>query len=112
MGNKKNQRWLWYAWEPRFKRIVAHAFGKRNSQAFKRLKSLLAPFTVNFFCTDDFSVYKAHLPREKHIVGKRYTQRIERTTQLCSTRRLHCEYPKSGLFALIKTNKEKVVTQF
>ena len=23
VGNKKQQRWLWYAWEPRLKRIIA-----------------------------------------------------------------------------------------
>lgn len=86
VGNKKNKRWLWYAWEPRFKRIIAHAFGKRNSQTFKHLQRLLASFTINFFCTDDFSVYSANLPREKHIVGKRYTQRIERTNLTLRTR--------------------------
>ncbi|EFE05633.1 hypothetical protein CIT292_10994 [Citrobacter youngae ATCC 29220] len=26
VGNQKKQRWLWFAWEPRFKRIIAHAF--------------------------------------------------------------------------------------
>ncbi|MGL9736057.1 MAG: IS1 family transposase [Symbiopectobacterium sp.] len=26
VGNKKRQRWRWYAWEPRLKRIIAHAF--------------------------------------------------------------------------------------
>ncbi|CDH04829.1 transposase (fragment) [Xenorhabdus bovienii str. oregonense] len=30
VGNKKCQRWLWYAWEPRLKRIIAHAFGARE----------------------------------------------------------------------------------
>ncbi|WP_345195612.1 IS1 family transposase [Kistimonas scapharcae] len=29
VGNKKNQRWLFYAWEPRLKRAIAHAFGRR-----------------------------------------------------------------------------------
>nr|UNJ79703.1 Mobile element protein [Morganella morganii] len=27
IGNKKRQRWLWYAWELRLKRIIAHVFG-------------------------------------------------------------------------------------
>ncbi len=31
VGNKKNQRWLWYAWEPRLKRVVAHVFGDRST---------------------------------------------------------------------------------
>ncbi len=35
IGKKKNRRWLWYAWEPRYKRIIAHAFGKRNTDALR-----------------------------------------------------------------------------
>lgn len=42
VDNKKNRRWLWYTWEPRYKRIIAHAFGKRNTNA---LRELLASFT-------------------------------------------------------------------
>ncbi|EIR53729.1 putative transposase, partial [Yersinia pestis PY-14] len=34
MGNKKQQRWLWYAWEPRLKRIIAHIFGRRSKRHF------------------------------------------------------------------------------
>ncbi|CDH07493.1 hypothetical protein XBO1_290086 [Xenorhabdus bovienii str. oregonense] len=50
VGSKKHQRWLWYAWEPRMKRIVAHVFGDRsrktantkekNSQSGKTGKNL------------------------------------------------------------------------
>ncbi|MEZ8193076.1 IS1 family transposase [Vibrio splendidus] len=86
VGNKKNQRWLWYAWEPRYKRIIAHAFGKRDTEAFNQLQRLLSKFTIPFYCTDDYRVYSANLPREKHIIGKRYTQRIERTNLTLRTR--------------------------
>ncbi|KPE06491.1 transposase, partial [Yersinia pestis] len=34
VGNKKQQRWLWYAWEPRLKRIIAHIFGRRSKRHF------------------------------------------------------------------------------
>ncbi len=77
VGNKKQQRWLWYAWEPRPKRIVAHAFGRRSKKTLRNLLKLLAGFKVAFWCTDSFSAYDM-LPNEKHITGKRYTQRIER----------------------------------
>ncbi|EDU61849.1 IS1 family transposase [Providencia stuartii] len=42
MTNKKQQRWLWYAWEPRLKRIIAHTFGRRN----KKDSSPVTGFTV------------------------------------------------------------------
>ncbi len=65
---------------------MAHAFGKRNAEAFHRLQRLLSTFTIFFYCTDNFNVYPANLPREKHIIGKRYTQRIERTNLTLRTR--------------------------
>ncbi|MDE9428664.1 hypothetical protein KKI99_09280 [Xenorhabdus bovienii] len=43
----------------------------------RRLLELLLPFNIRFFCTDDFSSYK-QLPEEKHLVGKPFTQHIER----------------------------------
>ncbi|RXO30037.1 IS1 family transposase, partial [Salmonella enterica] len=73
----KQQRWLWYAWEPRLKRIIAHAFGSRGKKTLRKLLGLLSGFNVAFWCTDNFSVYEL-LPGKKHITGKLYTQRIER----------------------------------
>ncbi len=33
VGKKKNRRRLWYVWDPRYKRIIAHAFGSRNTDS-------------------------------------------------------------------------------
>ena len=38
-----------------------------------------------FWCTDGYQAYN-QLPTEKHIVGKRYTQRIERQNLTLRTR--------------------------
>ncbi len=57
VGNKKNQRWLWYVWEPNKKRVVAHVFGDRSRKTLKKLLALLSPFTIRFYCTDDYAVY-------------------------------------------------------
>ena len=78
VGNKRNQRWLWYAWEPRFKRIIAHAFGRRTDATLKKLLELLEPYSFEFVCTDDWKSYKKHIPENQHLVGKFFTQRIER----------------------------------
>ncbi|KLF52474.1 transposase [Klebsiella aerogenes] len=77
IGNIKEQRWLWYAWELRLKRIVAHAFGRRSKKTFRTLLKRLSGFNVAFWCTANFSSYDI-LPNEKHMTGKLYTQRIER----------------------------------
>ncbi|MGR5377210.1 IS1 family transposase [Vibrio harveyi] len=89
VGNKKNHRWLWYTWEPRYKLIIAHAFGKHNMDALRTLLALLKPFNLSFFFTDDISVYTKDLPRERHVVGKRFTQRIERTNLTLRSRLRH-----------------------
>lgn len=77
VDNKKQQHWLWYAWEPRLKRIVAHAFGRHSKKTLCNLLKLLVGFKVTFWCTDSLSAYDM-LPKAKHITGKLYTQRIER----------------------------------
>ncbi|MGF7483996.1 IS1 family transposase [Providencia sp. SP181] len=77
VANKKQQRWLWYAWEPRLKRIIAHTFGRRNKKTLRQLLALLSRFNVVFWCTGKFSAYEI-LPKQKHVASKFYTQRIER----------------------------------
>lgn len=78
IGNKKRQRWLWYAWEPRLKRIIAHVFGSRSKKTLGKLLKLLSGFRIAFWCSDGYRAYKETLPSEKPILGKLYTQRIER----------------------------------
>lgn len=76
--NKQQQRWLWYAWSPQFKRVFAYVLGDRTDDTCKQLLSLLKPFTFSIHCTDDWGAYSRLLPWDKHLVGKYYTQRIER----------------------------------
>ncbi|MBD2804265.1 IS1 family transposase [Xenorhabdus sp. ZM] len=85
VGNKQHQRWLWYAWEPRLKQIVAHVFGDRSRNTLDKLLALLSPFNIRFYCTDNYAVYD-NLPEEKHLPGKTFTQRIERTNLTHRTR--------------------------
>ena len=86
VGNKKNQRWLFYAWEPRFKRIIAHAFGRRSGKTLKKLLKRLKPYKFSFYCTDDWKPCSTNLVEDKHIVGKIFTQRIERQNLTLRTR--------------------------
>ncbi|MBE1867403.1 hypothetical protein EUX53_27285 [Pseudomonas orientalis] len=37
VGNKKRQRWLWYAWSPQLKRIVTHVFVLTQSSVFAKI---------------------------------------------------------------------------
>jgi insertion element IS1 protein InsB len=78
VGNKSNQRWLWYAVDHAANTVLAYVFGKRKDVVFKKLKALLEPFGISRYYTDDWGAYERHLEVDKHQVGKRNTQKIER----------------------------------
>jgi insertion element IS1 protein InsB len=58
--------------------VLAYVFGKRKDTVFKELQSLLEPFGLKRFYTDDWGAYERHLDKEKHEIGKANTQKIER----------------------------------
>ena len=86
MKNKSNQRWLWYAIDHETGTIIAYQFGKRKDEVFKQLKKWLEPFNVTKYYTDDWGAYERNLDEDKHEVGKRNTQKIERKNLTLRTR--------------------------
>ena len=73
VGNKKNQRSLFFAWEPRYQRVIAHIFGRRTKKTLKKLIKLVKP-------------YGLELPAQSHIISKKLTQSIERNNLTLRTR--------------------------
>jgi len=61
VGNKSNQRWIWYAVEHSTNTIRAYVFGRRKDSVFKELKTLLDPFGIKQYYTDDWGTYKRYL---------------------------------------------------
>jgi insertion element IS1 protein InsB len=78
VGNKANQRWLWYAIDHATNTVLAYVFGKRKDEVFQTLKALLAPYQIVRYYTDDWGAYQRHLDADKHELGKRNSQKIER----------------------------------
>ena len=78
VGNKSNQRWLWYAVDHASNTVLAYTFGKRQDTVFEELKTLLEPLGIRRYYTDDWGAYERHLEADKHEVGKQNTQKIER----------------------------------
>ena len=58
--------------------VLAYVLGQRKDEVFLELKGLLEPFGITRFYTDDWGAYERHLEAEKHVIGKRNTQKIER----------------------------------
>ncbi|MHC0448792.1 MAG: IS1 family transposase [Candidatus Lariskella arthropodorum] len=63
MRGKKLQRWLWYAWEPRLKRIISHAFGERTTETLNIVLKRMENFKVVFWSTDKFGAYNRPLSK-------------------------------------------------
>ena len=84
--NKDNQRWLWLAIDHNTHKILAYTFGKRKDKVFKGLKSLLQPFGISMFYTDDWGSYARNIESEKHTISKKNTQAIERKNLMLRTR--------------------------
>ena len=80
VGRKSNQRWLWYAVDHKTNTVFAYVFGRKKDEVFRKLKNLLEPFGIKKFYTDDWGAYERNLDKNKHEVGKRNTQKIERKT--------------------------------
>ncbi len=59
------------------KRIIAHAFGDRSQKTLKKLLKKLSRFNIVFWRTNNFIFYNM-LTTTKHLIGKTFTQRIER----------------------------------
>ena len=78
VGNKQNQRWLWVVFGHYTHEVIGYCFGPRTDATLMRLCRLLEPFDVVRWFTDGLSAYQRWIDEEKHKVGKRNTQKIER----------------------------------
>ena len=86
VGRKQQPRWLWEALDHQTGRIVAYTFGRRADRALLKLKALLAPLGIRRFYTDGWGAYRRHLDPNRHVVGKRRTQQLERKHLTLRTR--------------------------
>jgi insertion element IS1 protein InsB len=84
--NKKNQRWLWYAIDSATGCILSFVFGRRTDEVCAQLMQKLKAFNISSYCTDHWASYAKYIPKDKHILGKRHTQKIENKNLLLRTR--------------------------
>jgi len=75
---KKRQRWTWYAFDRKLKRVTAFVNGRRTDHNCASLLKKLAGRRVQRFHTDKWASYRKLLPEKKHAVGKGGTRNIER----------------------------------
>ena len=78
VGNKKNQRWTWYALERNTGVVLAWHNGRRTDESCSLLMEKLSIFQITRYYTDDWQSYRKYIPSSKHTVGKADTWKIER----------------------------------
>jgi len=66
--------------------VLTDVFGERKDQVFLELKSLLEPFGIRRFYTDDWGAYERNLDPEQPSIGKINTQKIARKHLTLRTR--------------------------
>jgi insertion element IS1 protein InsB len=77
VGNKGEQRWLWSAIDVATGCVLSFVFGRRKDEVCEKLLENLKVFNVRTYYTDDWNSYSALIPKKKHVIGKKYTQKIE-----------------------------------
>lgn len=86
VGSKAQQHWLWYAYNTKTGGVLACTFGPRTGETCRELLALLTPFNIGMLTTDERGSYTRALPKEKHLTGKIFAQRIERNNLTLRTR--------------------------
>ena len=111
VGSKARQHWLWYAYNTKNGGVLAYTFGPRTDETCRELLSLLTPFTVGTVTSDDWGSYAREVPKDKHLTGRMFTQRIERNnlTQHTRIKRLA---GKTICFSRSVEAHEKVISSF
>ena len=86
VGNKDNQRWLWYAIDAATGCVLSFVFGRRKDEVCEQLISNLKVFNILTYYTDDWGSYSKFIPEGKHVIGKQHTQKIENKNLSLRTR--------------------------
>lgn len=86
VGNKSNQRWLWYAIDAATGCILSFVFGRRQDDMCQQLISNLQAFNIRTYYTDDWPSYAKYIPANQHAIGKKHMQKIENKNLLLRTR--------------------------
>jgi IS1 family transposase/transposase-like protein len=111
VGNKKNRKWLIYAYHRASGEIVAFVWGKRNTKTAKLLRSKLSELGVSFdtVYSDGLEAFKVAFASDNHEAGKKNTVGIEGNN--CRLRhRIRRAFRKTCCFSKKELNHEKAFT--
>lgn len=109
--DKFHQDWLWWAVDHETNTPLAFAFGTREYCNLDVLLARLRDYNITRFYTDNNFAYGSRIPVEKHEIGKRNTQHIERDHLTLRTR-IKRLARKTICFSKVKEIHEAVIGTF
>ena len=86
IGDKHHQCWLWWAVDHETNTPLAFTFGTHEHKNLDVLMTLLEPFNINVYYTDNHFAYRTRIAEAQLMIGKRNTQKIERNHLTLRTR--------------------------
>lgn len=111
VGSKARQHGLWYTYNKKTGGVLAYVFGTRTDETCRELLALLSPFNTGMITSDNWGSYAREVPKDKHLTGKMFTQRIERNNQPLRTR-IKRLARRTICFSRSVENHEKVIGAF
>ena len=78
VGKKSQKRWIWVAYDPVHRLVIAYHIGGRGKRAAKKFWGKIPRALRScYFETDDWEAYQSIIPINQHKVGKDLTYYIE-----------------------------------
>ena len=76
---KENKCWIWVAYHPKSRQVIAFHVGSRGIDSAKALWKKIPPRLRKYclFFTDDWKAYKSVIPNNRHFISKDLTRHIE-----------------------------------
>lgn len=77
-----------------------------TNQTCRELLALLTPFNIGMLTSDDWDSYGRVVPKNKHLTGKIFTQRIERNNLTLRTHIKRLARKQSASHAQLRSTKK------
>ena len=78
VGKKSQKRWIWVAYDPVHRLVIAYHIGGRGKEAAKKFWSKIPRVLRScYFETDNWEAYQSIIPPSQHKIGKDLTYYIE-----------------------------------
>ncbi|HDT4958902.1 TPA: hypothetical protein QHR58_004505 [Enterobacter kobei] len=84
--SKARQYWLWFLYHTITGGILAYTFKPRTVDTCRELQAQFSPLNIDIIKSDDWKSYIREEQKERHLTGKIFTQRIDRSNLTLTTR--------------------------